>query len=99
MRRLASNGTDLCQNNSSHIESNLDRLELLPPTHGQRSQQQSERFALQSVLINKPKFFKATRREEIASEKCSTVVHGGGGLEPVKLTREPNLAAQSPVYP
>ena len=37
-----------------HIESNLDRLGLLSPTHGQRSQQQSGQITLQSVLINIP---------------------------------------------
>ena len=47
-----------------HIESNLDRLGLLSPTHGQRSQQQSGQITLQSVLINKSKFVKATHRTE-----------------------------------
>ena len=47
-----------------HIESNLDRLGLLSPTHGQRFQQQSGQITLQSVLIKKPKFFKATRCAE-----------------------------------
>ena len=42
-----------------HIESNLDRLRLLSPTHGQRSQQQSGQITLQPVLI-KSKFLKAT---------------------------------------
>ena len=43
-----------------HIESNLDRLGLLLPTHDQRSQQQTGQIALQPVLINKSKFLKAT---------------------------------------
>ena len=43
-----------------HIESNPDPHGLLSPTHGQRSQQQSGKITLQSVLINKPKFLKAT---------------------------------------
>ena len=43
-----------------HIESSLDRLELLSPTHDQRSQQQSGQITLQPVLINKSKFLKAT---------------------------------------
>ena len=47
-----------------HTESNLDRLGLLSPTHGQRSQQQSGQITLQSVLINKPKFLKATHTIE-----------------------------------
>ena len=45
-----------------HIESTPDRHELFSPTHGQRSQQQSGQMSLQSVLINKPMFLKATRR-------------------------------------
>ena len=48
-----------------HIESNLDRLGLLSPTHDQRSQQQSGHITLQSVLINKSKFLKAAHRTEI----------------------------------
>ena len=43
-----------------HIESNLDRLGLLSPTHDQRSQQQIGQIALQPVLMNKSKFLKAT---------------------------------------
>ena len=48
-----------------NIESNLDRLGLLSPTHDQRSRQQSGQITLQSVLINKSKFLKATHRTEI----------------------------------
>ena len=44
-----------------NIESNLDRLGLLPPTHGQRSQQQSGHIMFHSVLMNRTKFLKATR--------------------------------------
>ena len=47
-----------------HIESNLDRLGLLSPTHGQRSQQQTGQIPLQSVLINKPEFLKARHDTE-----------------------------------
>ena len=47
-----------------HIESSLDRLRLLSPTHDQRSQQQSGKITLQPVLINKSKFLKATHRTE-----------------------------------
>ena len=43
-----------------YIESNPDRLRLLSPTPGQRFQQQSGQITIQSVLINKPKFLKAT---------------------------------------
>ena len=48
-----------------HSESNLDRLGLLSPTHGQRYQQQSGQITLQPVLINKSKFVKATHCTEI----------------------------------
>ena len=48
-----------------HIESNLDRLGLLSPTHGKRSQQQSGQITLQSVLMSNPKFVKATHNTEI----------------------------------
>ena len=48
-----------------HIESNLDRLGMLSPTHDQRSQQKNEKITLQSVLINKSKFLKATHCTEI----------------------------------
>ena len=47
------------------IESNHDRVGLLSPTHGQRSQQQSGQITLQSGLINKPKFLKATHHTGI----------------------------------
>ena len=43
-----------------HIESSLDRLGLLSPTHDQRSQQQTGQITLQPVLINNSKFLKAT---------------------------------------
>ena len=48
-----------------HIESNLERLGLLSPTHDQRSQQQSKQITLQSVLINKSTFLKTTHRTKI----------------------------------
>ena len=38
-----------------HIESNLDRLGMLSPTHDQRSQQKNGKITLQPVLINKSK--------------------------------------------
>ena len=43
-----------------HIESNLDRLGMLSPTHDQRSQPKTGKITLQPVLINKSKFLKAT---------------------------------------
>ena len=52
-----------------YIESNLDRLGLLSPTHGHRSQQQSGQITLQPVLIIKPKFLKATHRTKIRKLK------------------------------
>ena len=50
-----------------HIESNPDRLGLLLPTHGQRSQQQSEQITLKSGLINNSKFLKATHHTEVGN--------------------------------
>ena len=47
------------------IESNLDRLGLLSPTHDQRSQQQIRQTTLQPVLISESKFLKATHRTRI----------------------------------
>ena len=48
-----------------HIESNLDRLGMLSPTHDQRSQQKNGKVTLQPVLINKSKFLKATHCTKI----------------------------------
>ena len=48
-----------------HIESNLDRLGMLSPTHDQRSQQKNRNITLQPVLINKSKFLTATHCTEI----------------------------------
>ena len=48
-----------------HIESKLDRLGMLSPTHDQRSQQKNGKVTLQPVLINKSKFLKAAHRTEI----------------------------------
>ena len=60
-----------------HIESNLDRLGLLSPTHGQFSQQESGQITLQSVLINKPKFLRATHHAEIRKNKIPRSLVGG----------------------
>ena len=43
-----------------HIESNIDRLGLLSPTHEQRSQQHTGQIALQPVMIDKSKLLDAT---------------------------------------
>ena len=68
------------------IANNFDRLELLSPTHGQRSQQQSEQITLQLVSINKPKFLKAThhtkeiKKMEIPRSMVVEVANPAGGL-------------------
>ena len=49
-----------------YIESSLDRLGLLSPTHYQRSQQRTGQITFQPVLINKSKFLKATHRTTVA---------------------------------
>ena len=53
-----------------NVESSLDRLGLLSPTHDQRSQQQSGQITLQPVLINKSKFLKATHRSTVPCVCC-----------------------------
>ena len=45
-----------------YIESSLDRLGLLSPTHDQRSQQQTGQITFQPVLIDKPMFLKVIHR-------------------------------------
>ena len=40
------------QNSLLHIESNLDRVGLLSPTHGQRCRQQNGQIKLQNVMTN-----------------------------------------------
>ena len=54
-----------------HMESSLDRLGSLSPTHDQRSQQQSGLITLQPVMINKSKFLKATHRTKIRKIEIS----------------------------
>ena len=53
----------------------LDQIELLSPTHGQRSQQQNGQISLQSILINTPKFLKAKHcKDKTKIEIQSSVV-------------------------
>ena len=59
------NAKTVHQTSLLHIESNLNRLGILPPTHDQRSQQKNGKITLQPVLINKSKFLKATHCTEI----------------------------------
>ena len=78
-----------------HIESNLERLGMLSPTHDQRSQQKIGKITLQPVLINKSKILKATHCTEIRKNE-NTEVHGGEGLELVKPAREPASSRPKP---
>ena len=81
-----------------YIESNLDRLETPSPTHGQRPQQQIGRITLQSGLINKPEFFKATHRIEIRkSELPRSMVLAASSWWSRHASQ--HLAVQSPVHP
>ena len=60
------NAKTVRQTSLLQIESNLDRLGLLSPTHDQqRSQQQSGQITLQPVLINKSRFLEATHRTQV----------------------------------
>ena len=88
-----------------HIESSLDRLGLLSPTHDQRSQQQSGQITLQPVLIDESKFLRAAHRTKIrkieisrsmVAEALSWRRHGGGGLKLVKPAREPASSRPKP---
>ena len=54
-----------------HIESNLDRLGMLSPTHDQLSQQKNGKITLQPVLINKSKILKATHCTEKRKNEIS----------------------------
>ena len=75
-----------------HCESNLYRpsiwivVTFLRPAFS-ATKIQSGQFALQYVLINKPKSFKVTLHTE---------VHGGGGLELVKPARESASSSPKP---
>ena len=79
-----------------HIESNLDRLGILSPTHDQRSQQKNGKNTLQPVLINNSKFLKATHCTEIRKIEKPRSMVGGGGLELVKPAREPASSRLKP---
>ena len=82
----------------SHIQRNLDRLGLLSPMHGQRSQQKRANHTPIN-FDDKAKFLKAKHRAE-KRNKCSIEVHGGVGLEPLKLAREPVSTRPRPcAYP
>ena len=76
MQHFTRNGTDqyvktVHQTPLLHIESNLDWLGLLSPIHAQSSQQRSGQITLQPVLLNKPKFLKATNNTEIGKIEIS----------------------------
>ena len=59
------NNKTVHQTSFLHIESSLDLLGLLSPTHDQRSQQQSGEISLQPGSINKSKFLKTIHRTKI----------------------------------
>ena len=90
--------TTVRQTSLLQIESSLDRLGLLSPTHDQRYQQQSEQITLQPVLINKSKFLKATHRTKIRKVEISrsTVVEA---LSWRSRRESQHPAVQSPVHP
>ena len=80
------------------IESSLDRLGLLSPTHYQRSQQQSGQITLQPVLINTSMFLKATHRTKIWKiEIPRSMVVEASSWRSRRASQYP--AVQSPVYP
>ena len=90
------NSKTVHQTSLLHIESNLDRLGMLSPTHDQRSQQKTGKITLQPVLINKSKFLKATHCTEIRKFEIPRSMVGGGGLELVKPACEPAYSRPKP---
>ena len=78
----------LHQTSLLHIESSPDRLGLLAPTRGQRSQQES---GLNHAAISFDQQAQVSQGHTSCrnKESCSTDVHRGVGLQPVKLTRDP----------
>ena len=82
-----------------HIESSLDRLGLLSPTHDQRSQQQKTgKITFQPVLINKSKFLKATHRTNLRKiEIPRSMVVKALSWWSRRASQHP--AVQSPVHP
>ena len=96
LQEMASNTKTVYQTSTHHIERIVDRLELLSPTQSQRYQQQREQNTLQSGLINKPKFLKATHHHAKNRRTYNTEVDGGGGLMLVKTAREPASSRLQP---
>ena len=81
-----------------HIESNLDRLGMLSPTHDQRSQQKTGKITLQPVLINKSKILKATHCTEIRKNEIPrSMVVEALSWRSRRASQHPPV--QSPVYP
>ena len=81
-----------------HIESNLDRLGMLSPTHDQRSQQKTGKITLQPVLINKSKILKATHCTEIRTNEIPrSMVVEALSWRSRRASQHP--AVQSPVHP
>ena len=81
-----------------HIESKLDRLGMLSPTHDQRSPQKNGKVTLQPVLINKSKFLKAAHRTEIRKNEIPrSMVVEALSWRSRRASQHP--AVQSPVHP
>ena len=79
-----------------HIESSLDPLGLLSPTHNQRSQQQTGQITFQTVLINKSKFLKATHQTKMRKIEIPRSMVVEALIELVKLAREPASSRPKP---
>ena len=103
MRHFISNGTDQCQNGSSNLITSY------------REQPRSIRdvvayparppIAVTTRTNHAPSSFgeQVQVSQSLTSsrkkENCNTKVHGGRGLEPVKLVRDPPSSRQSPEHP
>ena len=86
-----SNAVTVHQPSELIITSNPDRLGLLSPTHGQRSQRQTGQITLQSILINKDKLLNATPHAE-TKRKLQYRGSGGEGLELVKVGAQASIS-------
>ena len=101
-RHFRGNGTDRCRNGSSKLttpyreQTRSTRIVVYPrPAF---SAQQSRQITLQSVLINKPKFFKAPHHAEIRNiEIPRSMVVEASSWWSRRASQHP--AAQSPVHP
>ena len=79
-----------------HIESSLDRLGLLSPTHDQRVVSATKRTNYAPTSFDQQVQISQGHTSYKGKENGNTEVHGGEGLELVKLAREPASSRPKP---